>query len=180
MLYQRIFMVCLLIVLHTDWIYATPTLSQESATQEKRFESKDNMLSAFLQINENHDLEGIEQQIQELLSQYGIVWVENSNMADYIIDLSSSLTTQDVITSGVSDLNTCYCNLVLQIYEGNSHKRLFEYSLNEVRILTPADKSYEQTLSMCKREVIRLMRSELPKQLNKSTIFIQDPRRQLS
>ena len=165
MLRRVIFAVCVLLGLHIDWIYASQTMAKVETECEVSLTSKENAKMAFFSVNKNHDLCGIERQVRGLLTQSGFALIEDLDTADNLIDLSSSLTTDEVVTSGVSDLNTCYCGLVLRVYDNKSQEQLLEYSLHDVRVLTPAEKSYKQTLLMCMREVMKRVRRELPKRL---------------
>lgn len=126
---------------------------------------------AYLYINDNHDLEGSERQIRSLLTNNYFSLTENPDAATCFIDLSSSIEMGDVVTGGTYDLNTCYCTLVLKIYNNATQELLLDYSANGVKVLIPASKSATQSISMCVREVMKRVNRELPKQLK--TLNIQ-------
>ena len=74
------------------------------------------------------------------------------------------------VVTGTYNLNTCYCTLIIKIYNNQTQEFLMEYSLNNVKVLSPEHNSVEETISMCIREVMKRAKRELPNKLNKMKI----------
>lgn len=132
---------------------------------------KSSPVTAYLYINDNHDLEGAERQLRSLLANNYFSLTEDPDAATCFIDLSSSIEMDGVVSGGTLDLNTCYCTLVLKIYDNKTQEQLLDYSANNVKVLIPINKSASQSISMCVREVMKRVNRELPKQLK--TLNIQ-------
>lgn len=127
--------------------------------------------TAYLYINDNHDLEGAERQLSSLLTNNYFSLTEDPDAATCFIDLSSSIEMGNVESGGTYDLNTCYCTLTLKIYNNTTQELLLDYSANDVKVLVPTNKSATQSISMCVREVMKRVNRDLPKQLK--TLSIQ-------
>ena len=91
---------------------------------------------------------------------------EDPDIADCFVDISTELNIGEVV-SGVYNLNTCYCTLIVKIYNNQTQELLTEYSLNNVKVLAPEKNSVEETISMCIREVMKRAKREMPKKLEK-------------
>lgn len=131
---------------------------------------KSSPVTAYLYVNDNHDLEGIERQLRSLLAN-NFAFTEDPDAATCFIDLSSSISMGSVVSGGTYDLNTCYCTLVLKIYNNQTQEQLLDYSANDVKVLIPTNKSATQSISMCVREVMNRVRRELPRKIQ--TLNIQ-------
>ena len=128
---------------------------------------KDLPVTAYLYINDEHDLDGIEKRINSLLTNNHFTISENSDASQCFIDLSTKLEMGSVVTGGMYDLNTCYCTLVLKFYNNKTEQLLLDYQVNQVKVLSPVHKSAEETLAMCIREVMKRVNRELPNHLKK-------------
>lgn len=122
-------------------------------------------VTAFFYVNNDHDLEGMERQVRNLLAKNGFTLIEEIDAATCFIDLSTSLETDEVVSTGITNLNTCYCKVVLRVYNNATQELMLEYAPDDIKVLTPIEKSYKQTLAICIREVMKRMQRELPKQL---------------
>lgn len=122
--------------------------------------------TAFINLNDQHDLEGIERHISNILSEKYFKISEDPDIADCFVDISTQLDMGEVV-SGVYNLNTCYCTLIVKIYNNQTQELLTEYSLNNVKVLAPEHNTVEETISMCIREVMKRAKRELPNKLNK-------------
>lgn len=131
---------------------------------------KSSPVTAYLYVNDNHDLEGIERQLRSLLAN-NFAFTEDPDAATCFIDLSSSISMGSVVSGGTYDLNTCYCTLVLKIYNNQTQEQLLDYSANDVKVLIPTNKSATQSISMCVREMMNRVRRELPRKIQ--TLNIQ-------
>lgn len=124
-------------------------------------------VTAYLYVNDEHDLEGIEQRVSSLLTNNHFTMTENPDEPLIFIDLSTKLDMGSVVTGGMYDLNTCYCTLVLKIYNNQTEQLLLNYAVNQVKVLSPVHKTAEETLAMCIREVMKKVNRELPNHLKK-------------
>lgn len=125
--------------------------------------------TAFINVNDQNDLEGIERHISNILSEKYFKISEDPDAADCFVDISTKLDMGEVVT-GTYNLNTCYCTLIIKIYNNQTQEFLMEYSLNNVKVLSPEHNSVEETISMCIREVMKRAKRELPNKLNKMKI----------
>ena len=141
------------------WPSAKVTISLKSAP-----------ITAYLYVNEDNELEGIERQISSLLTNNYFTLSEDPDAATCFVDLSTKLEMGEGVTVGTYDLNTCYCSLVLKIYNNKTQQMLLNYSVNQVKVLVPVNKSATASLSMCIREVIKRVNRELPAQIKKLKI----------
>ena len=71
---------------------------------------------------------------------------------------------------GAYDLNSCYCSLVLKIYNNKTQELLLDYSVNRVKVLAPEHKTAEETISMCINEVMKRVKRDLPNKIKKMNI----------
>ena len=142
------------------WPMAKITLTLKSAP-----------VTAYLYINDDNDLEGIDRQIRSLLTNNYFSLTEDPDAATCFIDLSSTMEMGDVVTGGTYDLNTCICTLVLRVYNNATQELLLNYSANDVKVLIPTNKSASQGIAMCVREMMKRVNRDLPKQLK--TLNIQ-------
>ena len=138
------------------WPSAKVTVSLKSAP-----------VTAYLYVNDNHDLEGIEKRISSLLTSNYFTLSEDPDTPKFFIDLSTQMDMGEVVSGGVYDLNTCYCTLVLKIYNNQTEQLLLDYSVNRVKVLSPAHKTAEETIDACSREVMKRVKKELPNRLKK-------------
>ena len=122
-------------------------------------------VTAYLYINDNNDLEGIERQIRSMLTNNYFALTEDPDAAMCFIDLSSTMEMGDVVTGGAYDLNTCLCTLVLKFYNNSTQELLLDYSANDVKVLIPTNKSAAQGIAMCVREMMKRVNRDLPRQL---------------
>ena len=95
---------------------------------------------------------------------------EDPDAAQCFVELSTKLDMGEVVTGGVYDLNTCYCTIVLKIYNNKTQQMLLNYSANQIKVLVPVNKSATASISMCVREVMKRVNRELPNQIKKLKI----------
>ena len=115
----------------------------------------------------DHDLDGIERNISSLLNNNYFVISEDKASADYFAELTTKLEMGNVISGGAYNMNSCYCTLVLKIYDNNSSNLLLTYTVNGIKVLAPVHKTSGETIAMCNREVMKKVNRELPAQLKK-------------
>lgn len=127
-------------------------------------------ITAYLYINDDNDLEGIEKRISSLLTNNHFTMSENSDASQIFIDMMTKLEMGSVVTGGMYDLNTCYCTFVLKFYNNKTEQLLLDYSVNQVKVLSPVHKSAEETIAMCIREVMKRVNRELPNRLKKMSL----------
>lgn len=124
-------------------------------------------ITAYLYINDDNDLEGIEKRISSLLTNNHFTMSENSDASQIFIDIMTKMEMGSVVTGGMYDLNTCYCTFVLKFYNNKTEQLLLDYSVNQIKVLSPVHKSAEETIAMCIREVMKRVNRELPNRLKK-------------
>ncbi len=122
---------------------------------------------AYLYVKDDHDLEGIERNLRSLLTNNYFSLTEDPDAALCFIELSSSIEMGTVVPGTTTDLNSCLCSLELKFYNNKSEQLLLNYSVNRLKVLTPVNKSAEQSMAMCVREVMKRVNRELPAQLKK-------------
>lgn len=127
-------------------------------------------VAAYLHVG-NNDLEGCERYISSLLANNYFVLTEDPNAAICYVDLSSTLEMGETVSGGTYDLNSCYCSLVLKIYDNSTRELLLEYSVNRVKVLAPIHRSAESTIATCVREVMKRVNRELPDRLGKVKVM---------
>lgn len=125
--------------------------------------------TAYLYINEQNDLEGIERHMNKILANNYFSVVEDPDVAECFIDLSTTMELGETV-KGKYDLNTCYCTLVMKIYNNNTQQLLLDYSVNRVKVLAPEHKTAEETISMCINEVMKRVKRELPNKIKKMNL----------
>ncbi len=128
-------------------------------------------ITAYFSVSFDHDLEGIETRISSILANNHFTFTENQDEAQCFIELSTKLDIGNVVTGGAYDLNTYYCSLFLKIYNNSTNEILLDYSVNNVKVLSPTTKSVADALNTCNREVFKRVNSELPKQIKKLRIY---------
>ncbi len=128
---------------------------------------KSTPVTAYFNVSDDHDLEGIEKQLKTLLANNHFAITENPDAAECFIELSSKMDMGDVVTGGVTDLNSYYCSLTLNIYNNATEQLLLKYSVNSVKVLFPSTKSVTQSMNQCNREVMKRVNRELPQRIKK-------------
>ncbi|MBE6294223.1 MAG: LPP20 family lipoprotein [Bacteroidaceae bacterium] len=123
-------------------------------------------LTAYLYINEQNDLEGIERHIGSIIANNHFTITEDPDAADCFIDLSTIMDMGETV-KGAYDLNSCYCTLILKIYNNKTQELLLDYNVNRVKVLAPEHKTAEETIAMCIREVMKRVKSSLPQKIKK-------------
>lgn len=121
-------------------------------------------VTAYLNVS-NSDLSSCEKQITAILANQHFTMTEDPDNATLFIDLSTTLELGGVVAGDLYDMNECLCGLVLKIYDNASTSLLLNYVVDRLRVLSPANKSPEQTEMMCVRELMKRVKRELPKQI---------------
>ena len=127
-------------------------------------------ITAYLYVNDDNDLVGIEKRISSLLTNNHFTMSEDPDVSQIFIDMTTKMEMGSVVTGGVYDLNTCYCTFVLKFYNNKTEQLLLDYSVNQVKVLSPVHKSAEETIAMCIREVMKRVNRELPNRLKKMSL----------
>ncbi len=127
-------------------------------------------VTAYFYVKEQHDIEGIEDRIKTILTNNHFAVTDNTEEADCFIELSTKMDMGEVVTGGVSDLNSYYCSLTLNFYNNRTEQLVLDYSVNNVKVLLPVTKSVKESFSACAREVMKRVNRELPNQIKKLKI----------
>lgn len=122
-------------------------------------------VTAYLNVS-NSDLSSSEKQIISILANQHFTMTEDPDNATLFIDLSTTLELGGVVAGDLYDFNECLCGLVLKIYDNRSTTLLLNYVVDRIRVLSPTNKTPEQTEVMCTRELMKRVKRELPKQIN--------------
>lgn len=128
---------------------------------------KNTPITAYLYVNDEHDLEGMEKRITNLLTNNHFTMTEDPDAAELFIDFSTKLDMGSVVPGGLYDLNTCLCSIEVKIYNNKSEQLLLNYTVNQLKVLSPVHKTAEETMSMCVREVMKRVNRELPNRIKK-------------
>ena len=126
--------------------------------------------TAYLEMSEDNDIEGCERPLRGLLGNKFFTLVKDRSQAQCIIDVSSVMEFGNVVTGGMYDLNTCLCSLHIKIYDKQTQTLMLDYSINQHKVLIPVDKSVEQSMGMCVRELMKRVKRELPAKIKKMNI----------
>ena len=126
-------------------------------------------VTAYLNVS-NSDLSSCEKQITAILANQHFTMTEDPDNAMLFIDLSTSLELGGVVPGDMYDLNECLCGLALKIYNNENTALLLNYVVDRIRVLSPANKTPEQTEMMCVRELMKRVKRELPKQIKNLTL----------
>lgn len=124
-------------------------------------------VTCYFMTSNDHDLEGIERNVSSLLNNNYFVITEDKVNAEYFAELTTKLEMGNVVSGGTYNMNSCYCTLVLKIYDNQTQNLLLTYTVNGIKVLTPVQKTSGETISMCNREVMKRVNRELPAQLKK-------------
>lgn len=125
------------------------------------------MVTAYLHVDEDSELEGIENQLSRLLTNNYFTVTEDPDAAQCFVDITSKLEVGELVTGGIRNLNTCYCTLTVKFYNYKTEQLLLNYEVSRVKVLAPESNTAEKTLSMCVREVMKRVNRELPARIKK-------------
>lgn len=125
---------------------------------------------AYIHINEQHDIEGLDRAIVTALGNNHFKVSENPDAANIFIDFTSTLAMGPEVTGGTYNLNTNLCTMVMKFYNNATEELLLTYSVNNLKVLTPVHMSAEETYSACIREIMKRVNRELPTRLKKMNL----------
>ena len=125
------------------------------------------MVTAYLHVDEDSELEGIENQLSRLLTNNYFTVTEDPDAAQCFVNITSKLEVGELVTGGIRNLNTCYCTLTVKFYNYKTEQLLLNYEVSRVKVLAPESNTAEKTLSMCVREVMKRVNRELPARIKK-------------
>jgi hypothetical protein len=128
---------------------------------------KNKPIIAYLYINDDNDLDGIDKHLRNLLVNNHFSITEEPDEAQLFIDITSKMDIGNTVSGGSYDMNVCYCTLTVKIYNNKNEQLLAEYTANRVKVLSPIHKSADTTMAMCIREVMKKVNRELPQRLKK-------------
>lgn len=125
--------------------------------------------TAYLYMNEQNDLEGIERYVGKILANNHFTITEDPDAAECFIDISTTMELGETV-KGKYDLNSCYCTILIKIYNNSNETLLLDYSENRVKVLVPENKSAEETITMCINEVMKRVKRNLPNKMKKMNL----------
>ena len=118
---------------------------------------------------ERNDLEQCDRQVRAILVNNNFDLTEDTS-ANLFITLSTSMDVGGVVTGELYDMNECYASLNLKIYDNLGQKELLNYNVPQVRVLVPTNKSEDQAMAMCTRELMKRVNVQLPQALKKLNV----------
>ncbi|MBR2162293.1 MAG: LPP20 family lipoprotein [Bacteroidales bacterium] len=124
--------------------------------------------SAYMMVEKN-DLEACEKQVRSILANNYFELTEDT-AAELFVTLSTEMEIGDSVHGEMYDMNECFASLTLKVYDNIKQTQLVEYSVTQVKVLVPADKSEAQAKAMCTRELMKRVNAGLPKELKKMNI----------
>lgn len=125
--------------------------------------------TAYLYMNEQNDLEGIDRYVGKILANNHFTITEDPDAAECFIDISTTMELGETV-KGKYDLNSCYCTILIKIYNNSNETLLLDYSENRVKVLVPENKSAEETITMCINEVMKRVKRNLPNKMKKMNL----------
>lgn len=118
---------------------------------------------------EKNDIESCDRQIRAILVNNNFDLTEDTS-ANLFITLSTGFDVGGTVAGELYDMNECYASLTLKIYDNMNQKELLNYNVPQVRVLVPVNKSEQQTMAMCARELMKRVNVQLPQALKKLNI----------
>ena len=119
---------------------------------------------AYLYVDDLNDIKGIENEIKKIVSADCFALTENVNDADFFVELSSWIENGGVV-GGASNSNVNYCNVKLKIYDNKTQDVVLEYTIDNVKVLTPTNKNKAAATLTCQKEMTKRIKRDLPKKL---------------
>ncbi len=119
---------------------------------------------AYLYVDNQNDIKGIENEIKKIISADCFALTENVNDADFFVELSSWIENGGVV-GGASNSNANYCSIKLKIYDNKTQDIVLEYTIDNVKVLTPASKNNAAATLTCQKEMTKRIKRDLPKKL---------------
>lgn len=150
--------------------YRTLIMRQALPSAKVTISVKPSANTAYIYINEQHDIEGLERAITTTLGNNHFKVTENPDAANIFIDFSTKMEMGPEVTGGTYNLNTNLCTMVMKIYNNATEELLLTYSVNSIKVLTPVHMSAEETYGACIREIMKRVNRELPNRLKKMNI----------
>lgn len=115
---------------------------------------------------ENNDVAACERQVRSIFAN-NYFEINDDPMSDLYILYSTTFSVGNEVDGEMYKFNECFCSLSVRIYNNHTHSLLGEYATSEIRVLVPANKSEEQAMQMCTRELMKKYKVGLPVVLKK-------------
>lgn len=144
-----------------------PLLQAQSWPAAKITLQVQSQVVAYLHVDDDSELEGIERQLGRMLTNNYFQVTEDPDAAVCFVEISSKVEVGELVTGGMYNLNTCYCTLTVKFYNYKTEQLLLDYEVNRMKVLAPESNTAEKTLSMCVREVMKRVNRELPARIKK-------------
>ena len=114
-------------------------------------------------------VEQCERQIRALLVNNNFELTEDT-AANLFITLSTEVAKGAVVAGELYDMKEHFTSLSLKIYDNLNQKELLNYNVPQIRLLVPVNKSEQQAIAMCARELMKRVNVQLPQALKKLNI----------
>lgn len=118
---------------------------------------------------ETNAVEQCERQIRALLVNNNFELTEDT-AANLFITLSTEVTKGAVVAGELYDMKEHFTSLSLKFYDNLNQKELLNYNVPQIRLLVPVNKSEQQAIAMCARELMKRVNVQLPQVLKKLNI----------
>ena len=118
---------------------------------------------------EKNDIEACERQVRAILVNNNFDLTENLS-ANLFIRFSTEMKAGGIVTGELYDMKERFASLTLKIYDNINKKELMNYTVPQVRVLVPADRSEAQAAAMCAREIMKRAEVQIPAALKKLNI----------
>lgn len=126
-------------------------------------------IAAYIKVTQA-DIESLERDVKSILTNNFFNVVSTPSQADVIVNLDNKFKTGREIPGEQYNFVECFSTLGIKVVNNRSSAVLMNYSLNDIRTLTPANKSVAQGKAMAARELMKRMQRDLGKELKKVTI----------
>ena len=137
------------------------------ATLTINLESK--QLTAYIQ-NQRNELRTLANAIQSILTNNYFDVVETRGEADVVVTLDNNMKKGSVIPGELYNMVEYFSTLSIRILNNRTNAVALNYSLEDIRILVPENKSLPQAESMAVRELLKRLKKEFPAKLKSLTV----------
>ncbi|WP_304300409.1 LPP20 family lipoprotein [Phocaeicola plebeius] len=132
---------------------------------------KSKQLTAYIQ-NQRNELRTLTTAVQSMLTNNYFDVVETRSKADVVVTLENNMKKGALIPGELYNMVEYFSTLSVRILNNRTSAVILNYSLGDVRILVPENKSLPQAESMAVRELLKRLKKEFPAKLKSLTVDI--------
>lgn len=130
---------------------------------------KAKQLTAYI-LNQQNELRALVASIRSILTNQYFDVVDTPEQADVVVALENNLKKGALIPGELYNMNEYFSTLSVRIRNNRTNAVVLNYSLNNVRILVPENKSRAQAEAMAVRELLKRLKKEFPSKLKSLTV----------